>query len=127
MPRPLTYYLPPPVGYGQGKVKDIQRLRNLTTDKLHTEMEHVYEDLETITGAPGIMTHMLPRVCTAVKPWLKQHVPDARFWDSGYGPTHTGDFPLPVPTAAERKEMFTIFGNLPNPLLGFLTTKEGEK
>ena len=29
---------------------DIQRLRNLTTGRLHTEMGHIYEDLELITG-----------------------------------------------------------------------------
>ena len=28
---------------------NIQRLRNLTTGILHTEMGHIYQDLETIT------------------------------------------------------------------------------
>ena len=53
---------------------DIQRLRSLTTDKLHTDIVHVYEDLEHISGQVGLMTHMLPRMARAVKPWLREHV-----------------------------------------------------
>ncbi len=84
---------------------DIQRLRNLTTGRLHTDMTHVYEDLETITGEEGLMTHMLPNVMTAVAPWLRENVKDERFWDSEYDTTHTGEFELPEPTAAEREAM----------------------
>ena len=51
---------------------DIQRLRNGATGKLHTDIGHVYEDLEIITGEKGLMTHMLPRVCNAVRPWLQK-------------------------------------------------------
>jgi len=112
---------------------DIQRLRNLTTGKLHTKMEHIYEDLEIITGEPGIMTHMIPRIYTAVKPWLKQHVTDGRFWNDRHDPEHCGDYPLPTATAFERERMFEIFKSLPNPLEGkriigvVVTTPEGEK
>ena len=35
---------------------NIQRLRNLTTGRLHTEMGHIYEDLGIITGETGLMT-----------------------------------------------------------------------
>lgn len=73
---------------------DIQRLRSLTTFILHTEIGHLYEDLETITGERGIMTHMIPRMARAVKPWLREHVTDARFWDGNYDPTHTGEIPI---------------------------------
>ena len=44
---------------------DVQRLRNLTTGRLHTEIGHVYEDLGRIAGDDGIMTHMIPRVMRA--------------------------------------------------------------
>lgn len=47
---------------------DTQRLRSLTTFILHTEMVHIYEDLERITGERGLMTHMLPRMARAVQP-----------------------------------------------------------
>lgn len=97
---------------------DIQRLRNLTTGRLHTEIGHVYEDLEIITGERGLMTHMLPRAARAVEPWLREHVTDARFWDGEYDPTHTGDLALPQPTDADRKAMFERYAAQPNPLAG---------
>ena len=85
---------------------DIQRLRNLTTGRLHTDMGHVYEDLETIMGERGIMTHMLPRVMRAVEPWLRENVTDVRFWDGEYDTTHTGEYTLPEPKADDRAAMF---------------------
>jgi len=97
---------------------DIQRLRNLTTGRLHTEMGHIYEDLETITGETGLMTHMLPRVARAVEPWLRQAVPIARFWDGEYDKTHTGVIDLPVPSEGDRKAMLQRFVEQPNPLSG---------
>lgn len=97
---------------------DIQRLRNLTTGRLHTEIGHVYEDLEIITGERGLMTHMLPRAARAVEPWLREHVKDARFWDGEYDPTHTGELALPEPTETDRKAMFDRYAAQPNPLAG---------
>jgi len=97
---------------------DIQRLRNLTTRKLHTKMEHIYEDLGIITGEDGLMTHMLPRACVAVEPWLRQHVTDPRFWDDKYDPSHAGEIDLPTPTEADRKAMFVRYCEQPNPLAG---------
>ena len=41
-------------------------------------MEHIYEDLGTITGEEGLMTHMLPRAMRAVEPWLREHVTEPR-------------------------------------------------
>jgi hypothetical protein len=97
---------------------DIQRLRNLTTGKLHTKIDHVYEDLEKIIGESGIMTHMIPRVMKSVDPWLKENVHDARFWDGKFDTSHTGEIELPTPTDEERKSMFERFEAMPNPLEG---------
>lgn len=97
---------------------DIQRLRNLTTGRLHTEMGHIYEDLGIITGETGLMTHMLPRACNAVEPWLREHVTDEQFWNGEFDQTHTGDFPLPEPTADDRAAMFERYKAQPNPLEG---------
>lgn len=97
---------------------DIQRLRNLTTGRLHTEMDFVYQDLEEITDQFGLMTHMLPRMLKAITPWLKKHVTDERFWDGEYDRSHVGEYVLPMPTEVEREEMTTIFMGLPNPLHG---------
>jgi len=95
-----------------------QRLRNLTTGRLHTEMQHIYEDLELITGKSGLMTHMLPRMSRAVDPWLRQLVTDPRFWDDKYDPLHVGEYPLPEPTAEDRKAMIERYLAQPDPLNG---------
>ena len=97
---------------------DIQRLRNLTTGRLHTEVGHVYEDLETILGKKGLMTHMIPRAIRAVEPWLRKHVTDQRFWDGKFDITHTGDIDIPVPTDADKAAMLERYQAQPNPLKG---------
>ena len=84
---------------------DNQRLRNLTTVKLHTKIEDIYEDLERISGIRGIYSHMLPRVRQAVKPWLMKHVKDYRFFNNEYDPGHVGSYDLPEPTRQERAEI----------------------
>ena len=97
---------------------NIQRLRNLTTGLLHTEIGHIYEDLGEIIGEQVLMTHMLPRAMTAVEPWLREHVKDPRFWDGEYDTTHTGNIEIPVPTEADRAEMFQRYKAQSNPLEG---------
>lgn len=97
---------------------DFQRLRNLTTGRLHTEIGHIYEDLGIITGETGLMTHMLPRAMRAVEPWLREHVKDARFWDGEFDQSHTGEFPLPGSTTEDRAAMFERYKSQPNTLEG---------
>ncbi len=97
---------------------NIQRLRNLTTGRLHTEIEHIYQDLEIITGESGLMTHMLPRVMRACEPWLREHVKDPRFWDGEYDTTHIGELEIPIPSDEDRKAMFDRYCAQPNPLAG---------
>ena len=97
---------------------DIQRLRNLTTGRLHTDIGCVYEDLGSIIGERGLMTHMLPRVMRAVEPWLREHVTDPRLWDGKYDTTHTGTINVPEPTAEDRKAMLERYMAQPNPLAG---------
>jgi hypothetical protein len=96
---------------------DYQRLRNLTTGILHTEIGHVYIDLEIITGEEGLMTHMLPRAAKATEPWLRKQVTDACFWDGKFDITHIGVYGLPQPTDEERVEMFKLFASQPIPWL----------
>jgi hypothetical protein len=81
-------------------------------------MGHIYEDLGTITGETGLMTHMLPRAMRACEPWLRHHVTDLRFWDGEYDLTHTGETDLPEPTSDDRKAMLERYGSQPDPLAG---------
>ena len=60
---------------------DIQRLRNLTTGRLHTHITDVYQDIEFFTGEKGIMTHMIPNAHRALEPYLREAVTDARLDD----------------------------------------------
>ena len=94
---------------------NIQRLRNLTTGRLHTEMAHIYEDLGFIVGDDGLMTHMLPRVMTAVEPWLREQITDQRFWDEQYDTTHVGEYPLRAMTNEESAAALKRYAAMPNP------------
>ena len=86
---------------------EVQRLRNLTTGRLHTKMDHIYEDLGLITGQEGLMTHMLPNVMKACEPWLRTHVDDPLFWNDEYDINHNplGVIELPEPTEQDRADM----------------------
>jgi len=72
-------------------------------------MGHIYKDLEIITGEQGLMTHMLPRVCDAIEPWLKEHVTDQRFWDGEYDATHTGNIEIPTTSKEDKEAMLKRF------------------
>lgn len=94
---------------------DAQRLRNLTTGRLHTEIGCVYQDLEFITGMSGIMTHQIPNIIHAAEPWLKEHVKDQAFWDDKHRPDHVGEYPLEPMNEAERAEFISRYEALPPP------------
>ncbi len=97
---------------------DNQRLRNLTTGKLHTKMKHIYEDLEWLTGEAGVMTHQLPNACKAMETYLRERVKDDRFWDGKYDPTHTGETDVPMMGEDAKKAMWKRFEALPSLLTG---------
>lgn len=92
-----------------------QRLRNLTTGKLHTDISFIYQDLEYITGMQGLMTHMLPNVMRAVMPWLKTKVNDSEYWDDKYSPELTGEYDIRPMNDEEKKEMFSMYQSMPHP------------
>lgn len=93
---------------------DIQRLRNLTTGRLHTKMEHIYEDIALITGEDGVMTHQLPNACRAMEPYLREKVTDARIWDGEYDPTHTGEIDVPQMDETAQEAMWKRYGEMPS-------------
>lgn len=94
---------------------DKQRLRNLTTGFLHTDVGYIYQDLEFITGMGGIMTHMLPNILRAVEPWLRVKVTDQEYWDDEYKPELTGNYDLQPMDEQERELMLERYSALPHP------------
>lgn len=97
---------------------DIQRLRNLTTGILHTEIGHVYEDIEFITRTQGLMTHQIPNAGRALKPWLQERFPDERLWDEKFDTSHVGEVDVPQMDDAERHVFFQRVAGMPDPLAG---------
>ena len=103
-------------GYLQGYIRmDIQRLRNLTTGIMHTEIDHVYEDLGFLTGEKELMTHMLPRVMRAVEPWLREQIKEERFWNGKWDTEHVGEVELPEPTKEDKEAFLNRFAAMPHP------------
>ena len=96
----------------------IQRLRNLTTGRLHTEMQDIYEDIEFITGERGVMTHNLPNAAKAIEPWLREKVTDPHFWDGKFDITHIGEIDLKPMNAEEKAAFWTRYSELPSPFAG---------
>lgn len=93
---------------------DIQRLRNLTTGRLHTKMEHIYEDIEYFTGQEGVMTHMLPNACKALEPYLQSKITEPRFWDGEYDTEHTGHALIPPMGEVDRAKFFAAYCAMPS-------------
>lgn len=91
---------------------NIQRLRNLTTNRLHTEMSHVCQDIEYLTGAHGLM---LPNARDALEPYLRKHVTDDRFWENRYDPEHQGEIDVPQMNNEEKSEFIMRYQNLTHP------------
>jgi hypothetical protein len=96
---------------------DIQRLRTLTTDMLHSPISDIYEDLQAITGY-SFMTHELPNANKAVRPYLQRIITDERFWDGKYDPTHVGEIDVPPMDEAEREAFSERMSSLPSLLEG---------
>ena len=94
---------------------NIQRLRNLTTKKLHTSMDDIYSDIDLLTGENGVMTHMLPNACRALEPYLRMVAPDERLWDGAYDKTHTGEVAVPRMDAEQMAAFWQRFSALPSP------------
>lgn len=91
---------------------DIQRLRNLTTGRLHTSIDDVMLDIEYLVGERGIMTHMLPLALPALLPYLKTVVTDPKFWDGAYDPTHVGEIDVRPMNWVEQAEFWKRYSAL---------------
>lgn len=90
----------------------IQRLRNLTTGILHTKIDDIYEDIEFLTGEKGIMTHILPRACKVLLPFLQKQVKKIAnttdcevICSKTYDPNHHGEIEI-RPLNDDEKKIF---------------------
>lgn len=82
-----------------------QRIRNLTTGILHTDLNDVLTDLKKICG-PGMTSPLSIELSRkAVLPWLRAQGLDDRFWIKRRDTTHTGSTRLTIPTASDRAEI----------------------
>lgn len=91
---------------------DYQRLRNLTTKKLHTDISHVYHDIEYLVGVGGIMTHQIPNALRSLDFYLMDQVPDRRFWDGVHDPLHAGEWDIPPMNHMQRADFFNTMRRL---------------
>lgn len=82
---------------------------------LHTEVSHIYQDIEFLTGMTGLMTHQIPNALRALELWLREKVPDSIFWNGEYMPALDGDFAIEPMTENEREEFKTRLLDLPHP------------
>lgn len=72
-----------------------QRIRNLTTGRIHTSMSDLEEDLCFLTGYDGLLDTQFQSVRDALIPFLKDQLGEnSRFFDGLYDVTHTGDTSL---------------------------------
>lgn len=95
---------------------DIQRLRNLTTGRLHTSVDDIQADIEWLTGEQGVMTYQIPNALRALEVCLRAQVTDARCWDGAYDPTHTGEVDVRPMDEGERAAFWQRYEALPSAL-----------
>jgi hypothetical protein len=93
---------------------DIQRLRNLTTGRLHTDTRDIVKDIEHLTGTKGLRTDQLPEARRAMLPWLEKVITDPRFWDGQFDTTHVGEYEIVPMTKAESAACMHRFLTPPN-------------
>lgn len=95
-------------------IMDIQRLRNITTGKVHTTMFDIYEDLEYLSGESGLMTHQLTNIRNALLPYLRENITDSRFWDGSYDTTHIGELNLKPMDYSDKRAMWLRYCSMTN-------------
>jgi len=94
---------------------EIQRVRNLTTGILHTDLDFVYEDLSAITGLT-FFTQEIPNACRALHPYLREHIGEDRFWTEKWDRDHVGEIDIPAMTDDHRAAFLERYRALPSPL-----------
>ena len=84
------------------KTMDIQRLRNLTTGKMHTNINNIKDDITFFVGRGVDSTFLLSRVNDRLIPHLREKLKDEKFWNGKYDPEHTGTIEVSPLTSDEQ-------------------------
>lgn len=105
---------------------EIQRVRNLTTGILHTDLDCVYEDLSTITGLT-FFTQEIPNACRALHPYLREHIAEDRFWNEKWDREHVGEIDIPTMTEDYRSAFLERYRALPSALSLIGSNTDGSK
>lgn len=92
-----------------------QRLRNLTTGRMHTSLADIQFDIEALVGTDGLFIHQIPAAYTALLPWLKERVTEARFWDGAYDLSHDGETEIEPMNEEEQKAFWKSYMDQPSP------------
>jgi len=68
-----------------------QRLRNLTTGLIHTNIADIKEDVAYFVGAEYTSSAILPKANKALYPFLEARLSDKHFFDKMYDVKHLGN------------------------------------
>ena len=94
---------------------EIQRVRNLTTGILHTDLDCVYDDLSALTGLK-FFTQEIPNACRALQPYLREYITEDRFWVEKWDREHVGEIDIPAMTDDHRAAFLERYRALPSAL-----------
>lgn len=87
-----------------------QRLRNLTTDILHTNNEDVENDLGEILGIGDALPHfMVAKMIPSIRDFLAKNLLDKRFWDNKHDIHHIGMITISKPTDSELGKIWAFY------------------
>jgi len=84
----------------------VQRLRNLTTRRLHTHIGDVCEDLETILATPIAIEEIAIGI-RAITPWLKKQDLPSTYWDDSKDQRNQSIYYLEDMSAEEQASICT--------------------
>jgi hypothetical protein len=86
---------------------DIQRLRNLTTKKIHTNHLDMHQDIEIISRY-YIFDHQTYAALDAIQSFLMKNITDDKFFENKVDKSHNGCYDIPSMNDEERQEFLNL-------------------
>ena len=71
-----------------------QRIRNLTTGLMHTNIRDIKEDIAYLVGAKYTSSATISKSNKALYPFLEARLSDRRFFNKTHDEEHTGDIEI---------------------------------